>query len=76
MYAASRKFLLTGADGVVFVANSAADRWEDTLEKHERTERVPCGSRDRPQRPISRGVPVQQARPTRSDSHGGHGNER
>lgn len=32
MYAASRKFLITGADAVVFVANSAADRWEDTLE--------------------------------------------
>ncbi len=32
MYAASRRFLLTGADAVVFVANSAADRWEETLE--------------------------------------------
>ncbi len=32
MYAASRRFLLTGADAVVFVANSADDRWEETLE--------------------------------------------
>jgi hypothetical protein len=31
MYAASRKLLLNGADSVVFVANSAADRWEETL---------------------------------------------
>ncbi|MGH9321046.1 MAG: hypothetical protein ACRD3V_14335, partial [Vicinamibacteria bacterium] len=31
MYAASRKLLLNGADAVVFVANSAADRWEETL---------------------------------------------
>ena len=32
MYAASRRFLLAGADSVVFVANSAADRWQETLE--------------------------------------------
>jgi signal recognition particle receptor subunit beta len=31
MYAASRKLLLNGADSVAFVANSAADRWEETL---------------------------------------------
>jgi len=31
MYAASRKLLLNGADAVVFVANSAADRWEETI---------------------------------------------
>jgi signal recognition particle receptor subunit beta len=31
MYAASRKLLLNGADGLVFVANSAADRWQETL---------------------------------------------
>jgi len=31
MYAASRNLLLNGADSVVFVANSAADRWEETL---------------------------------------------
>jgi len=31
MYAASRKLLLNGADSVVFVANSAADRWEETI---------------------------------------------
>ncbi|HXV64014.1 MAG TPA: hypothetical protein VEK15_25165 [Vicinamibacteria bacterium] len=32
MYAASRKLLLNGADAIVFVANSATDRWEDTLQ--------------------------------------------
>ncbi len=32
MYAASRRLLLNGADALVFVANSAADRWEETLE--------------------------------------------
>ena len=32
LYAASRKLLLNGADCVVFVANSAADRWEETLQ--------------------------------------------
>ncbi len=31
MYAASRKLLLNGADAVIFVANSAADRWEETI---------------------------------------------
>jgi signal recognition particle receptor subunit beta len=31
MYAASRKILLHGADALVFVANSAADRWQETL---------------------------------------------
>ncbi len=32
MYAASRKLLLNGADALVFVANSAADRWEETIQ--------------------------------------------
>jgi signal recognition particle receptor subunit beta len=32
MYAASRQLLLNGADSVVFVANSAADRWEETIQ--------------------------------------------
>jgi signal recognition particle receptor subunit beta len=32
MYAASRKLLLNGADAVVFVANSASDRWEETIQ--------------------------------------------
>lgn len=32
MYAASRKLLLNGADSIVFVANSAADRWEETIQ--------------------------------------------
>jgi len=31
MYAASRKLLLNGADALVFVANSAVDRWEETI---------------------------------------------
>jgi len=32
LYSASRRLLLNGADSVVFVGNSAADRWEETLE--------------------------------------------
>ncbi|HEY3121937.1 MAG TPA: GTPase domain-containing protein [Vicinamibacteria bacterium] len=32
MYAASRKVVLKGTDGVVFVANSALDRWEENLQ--------------------------------------------
>ncbi|TDI45270.1 MAG: hypothetical protein E2P02_07600 [Acidobacteria bacterium] len=31
VYAATRDMLLRGADSIVFVANSAADRWEETL---------------------------------------------
>src|SRR5206468_9939902 len=32
MYAASRKVVLKGTDAVVFVANSALDRWEENLQ--------------------------------------------
>jgi mutual gliding-motility protein MglA len=32
MYAATRRLVLKGADSVVFVANSAADRWEENLQ--------------------------------------------
>lgn len=32
LYAATRKMLLKNADSVVFVANSAADRWEENLQ--------------------------------------------
>jgi hypothetical protein len=32
MYAASRKVVLKGTDGVVFVANSALDRWDENLQ--------------------------------------------
>jgi hypothetical protein len=32
MYAATRRLVLQGSDAVVFVANSAADRWEDNLQ--------------------------------------------
>jgi hypothetical protein len=32
MYAATRRVVLKGADAVVFVANSAADRWEENLQ--------------------------------------------
>ncbi len=31
MYAATRKLALRGADGLVFVANSAADRWQESV---------------------------------------------
>jgi signal recognition particle receptor subunit beta len=32
MYAATRRVVLRGADGVVFVANSADDRWQENLQ--------------------------------------------
>ncbi|HEX6739082.1 MAG TPA: hypothetical protein VF310_12455 [Vicinamibacteria bacterium] len=32
MYAATRRLVLKGADSVVFVANSAADRWEENVQ--------------------------------------------
>src|SRR5262245_61445370 len=32
MYAATRRLVLKGADSLVFVANSAADRWEENLQ--------------------------------------------
>ena len=32
MYAATRRLILKGADSVVFVANSAADRWEENIQ--------------------------------------------
>ncbi len=32
MYAATRRVVLKGADGVVFVANSADDRWQENLQ--------------------------------------------
>lgn len=35
MYAASRRVALRGADGVVFVANSAADRWEENIQSYK-----------------------------------------
>ncbi len=34
MYAATRRLVLKGADAVVFVANSAADRWEENLQSY------------------------------------------
>lgn len=35
MYAMTRRVVLKGADGVVFVANSATDRWHDNLQSHQ-----------------------------------------
>jgi mutual gliding-motility protein MglA len=35
MYGATRRVVLKAADGVVFVANSAADRWEENARSHE-----------------------------------------
>jgi signal recognition particle receptor subunit beta len=32
MYAATRRVVVKGADGVVFVANSASDRWQENLQ--------------------------------------------
>lgn len=34
LYATTRKMLLKNADSVVFVANSAADRWDESLESY------------------------------------------
>jgi signal recognition particle receptor subunit beta len=34
MYAATRRLVLKGADSIVFVANSAADRWEENLQSY------------------------------------------
>jgi hypothetical protein len=33
MYGATRRVVLKGADGVVFVANSAEDRWPENLQR-------------------------------------------
>ena len=35
MYAASRRIILRGVDGVVFVANSATDRWHETQQSFQ-----------------------------------------
>ncbi len=35
MYSATRKLVLRGADGVVFVANSAADRWDENVKSYQ-----------------------------------------
>ncbi len=41
MYAATRRLVLKGADSLVFVANSAADRWEDNVQSfREMTENL------------------------------------
>src|SRR5260370_11966571 len=34
MYAATRRLVLKGADSLVFVANSAVDRWEENLHSY------------------------------------------
>ena len=35
LYATTRKMLLKNADSVVFVANSAADRWDESIESYK-----------------------------------------
>lgn len=41
MYAATRRLVLRGADAIVFVANSAADRWEENVQSlREMTENL------------------------------------
>jgi signal recognition particle receptor subunit beta/GAF domain-containing protein len=41
MYSATRRLVLKGADALVFVANSAADRWEENLQSYrEMTQNV------------------------------------
>jgi mutual gliding-motility protein MglA len=39
VYAATRRAVLRGADGVVFVANSASDRWQETLDSFDEMKR-------------------------------------
>ena len=34
MYATTRRLVLKGADSLVFVANSAVDRWEENLQSY------------------------------------------
>jgi signal recognition particle receptor subunit beta len=35
IYAASRRVILKGVDGIVFVANSATDRWHESLQSYQ-----------------------------------------
>lgn len=60
MDAASRRVALRAADGVVFVANSAADRWEENIQSHRGDGPAPAVTDDRPRHdPV--GVAIQQA---------------
>ena len=61
-YDASRKLILKGVDGVVFVADSQIERMEANIESLENLRIEPAGAGLRPrQAPVRR--PVQQARP-------------
>ena len=64
MYLVSRRAVLKGSDGVVFVANSATDRWHDNVQSfaemgtHLRAQQIDPAHR-------APRAPVQQARPPR-----------
>jgi signal recognition particle receptor subunit beta len=61
-YDASRKLILKGVDGVVFVADSQVERMEANIESPRQPAHQPAGAGLRPrQAPLRR--PVQQARP-------------
>ena len=68
-YDASRKLILKGVDGVVFVADSQIERMEANLESMENLRGQPRRAGLRPRQAPLRG-PVQQARPAQR-RHGG-----
>ena len=68
-YDASRKLILKGVDGVVFVGDSQMERMEANIESLENLRHEPAGAGLRPrQAPVRR--PVQQARPAERDPDG------
>jgi signal recognition particle receptor subunit beta len=53
MYAATRRLVLKGADSLVFVANSALDRWEENLQSYrEMTQNLLAHGLDPAQMPL------------------------
>ena len=53
MYAATRRLVLKGADSLVFVANSAADRWEENVQSfREMTQNLLAHQLDPPSLPL------------------------
>jgi signal recognition particle receptor subunit beta len=50
MYAASRRIILRGVDGIVFVANSATDRWHETQQSFQEMTANLVGQRLDPRR--------------------------
>ncbi|HSB60762.1 MAG TPA: hypothetical protein VLI67_03520, partial [Vicinamibacteria bacterium] len=53
MYAATRRLVLKGADSLVFVANSAVDRWEENIQSYrEMTQNLLSHQLDPQQMPL------------------------